>query len=41
MSVKRDLKERDITDNTLISNMDFAERFLREPSSKTVLKIGG
>ncbi len=42
MSVKRDLKERDITDNTLISNLDFGERFLRDHplklSSKLVVK---
>ncbi len=42
MSVKRDLKERDITDNTLISNLDFGERFLRNHpiklSSKLVVK---
>lgn len=30
MSVKHDLKENNFSDNTLLSNLDFAERFLRD-----------
>ncbi len=41
MSVKQELKEKNITDNTLLSNLDFAREILKRPSSQTVLKIGG
>lgn len=42
LSVKRELKENNITDSTLLSNLDFAERFFRDhplkQSSKLVVK---
>ncbi|XP_016325416.1 uncharacterized protein LOC107675539 [Sinocyclocheilus anshuiensis] len=42
MSVMHELKEKNLTDNTLLSNLDFAERFFRDhplkPYSKLLVK---
>lgn len=39
MSVMHDLKEKNFSDNTLLSNLDFAERFLRDHPLKKNSKL--
>ncbi|XP_056089113.1 uncharacterized protein LOC130069323 [Rhinichthys klamathensis goyatoka] len=39
MSVMHDLKEKNLSDNTLFSNLDFAERFLRDHPLKKNSKL--
>jgi len=39
LSVMHDLKQKNLSDNTLLSNLDFAERFLRDHPLKNYSKL--
>jgi len=39
LSVMHDLKQKNLSDNTLLSNLDFAERFLRDHPLKSYSKL--